>query len=122
MEVVFDFLSKWTGWALGFFATAFAIRGSVKFDVNQWLNDRRERIREKIRVLCPHAFVTVQEEKIVFRSAFVSPFGTYQHRCQRCGVVVDDPTMLNIRAKDLAENLKKWEEVEKEIHCLTKKL
>lgn len=122
MEAVVDFLSKWAGWALGFFAAAFAIRGSVKFDVNQWLNDRRERIKQKIRRLCPHAFVTVQDEKVIFRSAFVSPFGTDRHRCQRCGVVVDDPTMLNLGAKDLADNFKEWEKLEKEIQRLIEKL
>ena len=61
MEELFNFLSEWAGWIFGFFATAFAVRGSIRFDVNVWLNDRLKQREDNLNAMCPHVRPVVED-------------------------------------------------------------
>ena len=52
--------------------TVFAVRTTVRFDVNEWPRDRQARQETKVRAMCPH--VTVYKDdagQVVFQGAFV---------------------------------------------------
>ena len=80
----------WLGWLAALIAGAFALRATVRFDLNEWLKSRRERKEEKVRSLCPHAYLAEEEGTIVVHSSFISPSGTLAWQCQRCGAVTHD--------------------------------
>ena len=76
---------------IGMFLMAFAIKGNIKFDLNQWHKDRRQALEANLRALCPHVNVLIKHEgKLEIRSLFFSPSGTAALRCQACGVIVHD--------------------------------
>ena len=89
MESIIELLEGWGGWVAAAIVSIFAIRGSIKFDVNQWLKDRREVQREKARMLCPHAEVFLDNQgEPCFKSLFQSPSGTPNWICEQCGQTV----------------------------------
>ena len=45
---------QWLGWIAAFIAAVVAIRATVRFDLNEWLRDRRTQREENLRALCPH--------------------------------------------------------------------
>lgn len=89
-------------WAvLGFLTFAVAsivvIRISINFNLNEFLRDRRQNYMRKARNACPHMELSVldnsskdKEFNIKIRSWFVSPAGSFQYQCQRCGLIVSD--------------------------------
>ena len=85
--------SLWTLFlaVLAFVATVFALRTTVRFDVNEWLRDRRERREANLTAMCPHAmFLSDGQMPVGVRSTYISPFGTAAWQCQLCGHVTHD--------------------------------
>ena len=124
MDGLTNWLSEWGGWLLGLTAAVVAIRGSVKFDVNQWLNDRREKYRKNYDFLCPHAysFIDPDSGKVGIRSLFTSPSGTTSWICESCGCVVyTEESVMHILQSWLS-NPKGLLEVEKKRNKLYDKL
>lgn len=70
----------------GIIATIFAIRVSLNWV--DFLEYRRKIQKEKLRALCPHVEGVVSGKKVGVRSCFISPSGTLDSVCSRCGVVV----------------------------------
>ena len=122
MEELFNFLSEWAGWIFGFFAAAFAVRGSIKFDVNVWLNDRRKRIKDNLKAMCPHVRPFVEDGINKMQSTFISPPGTAAWQCQRCGRVTYDTEEIELNCKYWAENPDDLAERNKKMEKLAKKL
>lgn len=89
-------------WAvIGFLAftvvSIVAIRISINFNLNEFLRDRRQNYIRKARNVCPHMELSVldnnskdKEFDIQIRSWFVSPAGSLQYQCQRCGLITSD--------------------------------
>ena len=44
----------WGGWALAAITGILALRANVRFDVNDYLKERRKRLEGNLRSLCPH--------------------------------------------------------------------
>lgn len=75
---------------IGMIIAAVTVRGIVKFDVNQWQNDRRNRLEENLRSLCPH--ITYQQDdngSFIFTKSFSrqqkSNLGGTFYKCELCG-------------------------------------
>ena len=86
-------------------ATVFAIRTTVKFDLNQYLKDRRERAEENLRLLCPHVEPEQDEGgRYIVKSLFASPPGQYHFHCEHCGRVTNDRDEPRRNAQYWAEN------------------
>ena len=89
----------------------------VRFDVNEWFRDRYERRRDQVKVLCPHAEPVLDEDgDRRIRSFFVSPSGTLNFQCGRCGLVVNDEDIIyrlmaywEQHPKDLSAREKKFQ-------------
>jgi hypothetical protein len=81
-------LSFWqfVGVIATFVATFIAIKVSLSFDVNKYLDSRKKAYMVKLRNACTHVDFVKAHGNIVVRTLFVSPPGTVQWQCQRCGV------------------------------------
>lgn len=68
-----------------------AIRVSFQFDVNKYLESRKESSINKLMNVCPHViYVEAGDGNIGLQSSYVSPPGTVQWRCGRCGHITYD--------------------------------
>jgi hypothetical protein len=65
-----------------------AVRISLSFDLNKYLESRRGSYTQKLRNACTHVRLEpVNDGQIQARSLFISPPGTMQWQCQRCGTL-----------------------------------
>ena len=65
---------------------AFAVKGTIKFDLNEYLRDRRKRKEDHLRSMCPHAvFSEAGQGQLAVRGTYISPPGTTAWQCQLCG-------------------------------------
>ena len=92
---------NWLFWIAAFVAAIIAVRGIVRFDVNEWLRDRRKQKEESLRALCPHVKPIYVDDKPAMRSTFVSPSGTLGWQCQTCGTFTHDEASID-------ENTEYW--------------
>ncbi len=114
---------SWMGWLAAGLATIAAIRGSIRFDVNDWLKERRHQKEVNLRLLCPHASPEIDENgNIGIRSAYVSPMGTTAHHCEMCGAITHDWNEPVRQAHYWAKNPDEFVERLKEMKKLAKKL
>ncbi len=113
-------IGNWIGWVLAFVATVFAIRATVRFDLNEWLNERRNQKKEQLRSLCPHVHGTYHEGQPAVRSTFISPPGTTAYQCQDCHYVTHDRAWVHENAEYWANNPVQLIERTKQIEKLTK--
>lgn len=64
------------------------VRISFRFDLNKYLEEKDKKIRQRLMNACTHMeLIPTKDEKIEARSLFISPPGTLQWQCQRCGLV-----------------------------------
>ena len=78
----------------GLLATVLAVKVRFTFDINRWMESKREsrseRREEKLKAKCPHATFIKEGDQYGFESTFSSPPGTLDYRCRKCGLVTDD--------------------------------
>ena len=90
-----------------------AIRLYLKFDINEYLKERRKIKKERLKNICPHVMLNIIDGNI--ESLFISPSGTLNYICQQCGLTVLSDKMANeVSTKDLKKILKKQKEYVKE--------
>lgn len=82
---------SWAWWQVivAIVVAVLTIRVAATFNVTEWLENRHKRRKEALRVLCPHATVVWVDRngRLEVRCLIVSPAGTLQAQCQRCGTV-----------------------------------
>lgn len=65
-----------------------AIRFTFSLDLNKFSENRAEQNISKLRNACPHIELTPHDDNAIeSKSLFISPPGTIQWQCQRCGIV-----------------------------------
>ena len=117
-----DEILSWAGWLVAIVASLFLIRGTVRFDVNKWLENRREQKLDNIRALCPHMRVSFDGDRIMLNSTFVSPPGTTAWQCQVCGIITHDGGAVEASTKYWAENINELSKRNKKINKQLKRL
>ena len=64
------------------------IRIGIRFDLNKYLEERDKKIKQRLMNACVHMeLIPTKDGKIEVRSFFISPPGTLQWQCQRCGQI-----------------------------------
>lgn len=95
-----------------------AIRISFKFDINRYLENRREIKISQLKNICPHTrIVDVKGNQIELESLFSSPMGTPKWICSQCGLIVnheDDVNRITERYRDPSLILKMQKKFNKE--------
>lgn len=69
------------------FGGLIAIRVTFNFDLNKYLDSRKETLKAKCKNACLHFEFIEINDGIKINSFFVSPPGTSSYICQRCGLV-----------------------------------
>lgn len=97
-------------------------RANIRFDINEWRRDRRKRLEDKIRMLCPHVSPGKDNGQYILRSAYVSPPGTTAWHCQKCGHITYAEAEVDAghrywleNPKELIERFKKIKKIEKKL-------
>lgn len=86
-------------WIVAMLAAIFAVRGVVRFDVNEWLRDRRKLKAATAMNLCPHVRTVKVDDGIELHSTFISPPGTVAWQCQRCKTITHDEGWIDANTK-----------------------
>jgi len=107
---------------IGMLIAAVTVRGIVKFDVNQWFNDRRKRLEENLSMLCPHVRTVVRGNTVEVYSTFISPPGTVAYQCQRCGQITYDESAIGTQVQYWCANPNALSERNNEMEKAAKKL
>lgn len=73
----------------------------VKFDINAFIESRKERHRKLAQCYCPHMdFIPHGDNSFQVKSLFYTPFGTPNWFCSRCGAVLPyEPNQGEFKAK-----------------------
>lgn len=100
-----------------------AVKVTLSFDINEYLKSRDEKLKGKIRSYCPHVAIKEIDDKIGIQSTFISPSGTLNWICQRCGLQIFhlDQGDESRRLKYFLENPKKLTKQDREFQKLAKK-
>ena len=73
-----------------------AIRISLKFDINKFLENRRKIKLDQLKNICPHMRISHNEgNSFIFESFFSSPIGTTKWFCSQCGCIVESQEDVN---------------------------
>ncbi|MBU1854850.1 MAG: hypothetical protein KKF89_03960 [Nanoarchaeota archaeon] len=99
-----------------------AIRISFKFDINQFLENRRKVKLNQLKNICPHGTMSLDGDKIIFQSYFSSPSGTVQWGCSQCGLVVNSEDEVKRINNHLLKDPKLFITKQKKFSKETKKL
>jgi len=100
-----------------------AVKVTFNFDINKYLKTRQERYSAKCKNACTHFEFVPTDDAIVVRSFFVSPSGTLNYICQRCGLI---RLHLDFDAEQrtvdyYSKNINEYHKMNKKFHKLLKK-
>ena len=113
---------EWALWTLTGMLTAGACVIAFKFDINRWMEHRREVREKQLRALCPHLEISVDDDKLSGKSLFVSPPGTMAWTCQKCGVQTHSEDQVRDMAKFWLQQTDKYFERLRKIKKISRKL
>ena len=127
VSYLLTFLSEWAGWIFGFFAAAFAIRGSVNLNVGEIKRENRLSKTENLRALCPHVIVQpLDNGTTLFRKAFFNAsknnITNNYFVCELCGYKTNDSNEPYRWTTYWTSNPNIWRERNEKIKQLEKKL
>ena len=119
-----DFFVSWAGWVLALLAIVFAVKATVRFDVNEWLKERRKQNEEHLRSLCPHVQVFEERGEYGVRTTYIptSSIGATAWQCEKCKKVTRDPVTAEEVTAYWAENPKALQDRHEKMKKLAKKL
>ena len=97
---------------------AIAVKITLSFDLNKWLESRRARKQAKLLVICPHNYRAItNHDEISIQSHFNSPRGTFSYMCNQCGFWTSDESvperLISIWANDLEGLAKRQKQFER---------
>ena len=99
-----------------------AVKFAFTFDINQWGESRRNRLKEKLKAKCPHAIPVKEGGVWGFESSFLSPSGTTAYQCRMCGVVTYDMRAAKYMLERYLSNPEQYIKQDKAFHKVHKKL
>jgi hypothetical protein len=100
-----------------------AIKITFTFDINKYLKNRKEDIKNRAKNYCPHAYADVVNDRFIMKSTFISPSGTTDYICERCQLIkyhIDEEDE-NDRIQDYINDIEKYNKQEKEFKKILKK-
>ncbi len=123
IELIFSNIKNifWLIFALALLIVAIKI--TFTFNINEYLKIRKGNIDNKIRNCCPHAHISIVDNKVIAESSFVSPVGTTNYICERCRSViyVMDKESEKQRIEKLVKNFDGYIKQEKKFKKLLRK-
>ena len=126
MEKLIEITSENGIWLTILAITVFAvgiISLTIRFDLNKWY-ERRDNARiRKVRSLCTHVSIDIDEnDRISVESYYFTPAMSPYWICRRCGVLTLDSRLPKQNSAHWGRNPKEWIEKEKEFLKLAEKM
>lgn len=126
LEIISNINFDFTDFLLSIIAIAvsiIAIKITFSFDINEFLKDRNEKLKGKIKNYCTHVEIKERNDEIYVQSSFISPSGTTNWICQKCGtqLYILDKESEDSRVRYFIENPKKLKKQEEKFQKLMKK-
>ena len=115
-------LVTWGGWAVALITGVLAIKATVRFDVNEWLKERRNQRENYLRSLCPHVQVGMKDGRQIIKPTHMSPAGVLGWQCQLCGIISHDIEALRGYAAYWKQNPQELVERHEKMGKIRKKL
>ncbi len=109
---------------VGIIVGVVAIRISLNFDINRYIENRQERLKRKARNHCAHLeLIPTGDNALKARSLWVSPPGTTNWICQRCGTIKlhHSNDEWERAAQYYIENIDEYTKMNKKFHKILKK-
>ena len=127
MEELINFLSEWAGWIFGFFATAFAVRGSVNLSVHELEKESNRKIEQNLQALCPNVNCLQSDDgSLEFANCFFeqpkSNRNVTNYKCELCGYKTNSIWEPHRLVRYWRENPTAWKKRNKKMQKLAKKL
>lgn len=101
MARLFESMTEWWHWALAVLMlgiAAISVKVAWTFNLNEWIESKHERRKERLKVLCPHTVLSVRtnpetgKPDLHIQSLVHSAFGTTEGWCSQCGMRFNDWT------------------------------
>ena len=92
--------------ALSVIVAVVVVKIGISFNVNDYMNERRKRGKDRLVMLCPHAISRVDGDKLMIESLMTSPSGTLSWVCSRCRTMTHDQGAVERTMKDYADDPK----------------
>ena len=121
-SLVRNSLSSWQiAWLI--IITLTTITVVIKFDINRYLENRRNIAKQRSMNACRHMVLETDGNKLVCKILFVPPSGTMKYQCQRCGLIVShfDKSEYDKLVEYYISNPKKYKKHNKRFEKLLKK-
>lgn len=116
-------ITTYGGWIAAAILGAFALKATVRIDIDEWMKRRDEKLKERIQRTCTHTSLVVRKDgTVVVESRYVSPSGTLSYYCRRCSRVVPTDVGIMEEAEYWGNHPKEWTKREAEVQKLAKKL
>lgn len=100
-----------------------SIAFKFKFNVNDYLRDRREIKKDQLKNVCPHIRITnIQGKEIQVQSMFNTSYGTFIWMCSQCGLIVNSEDEVNRIMNNYEKDPSKIAEQQEKYYKKAKKL
>ena len=108
---------------IAFFVWIIAVRITFTFDINKYIENRKDNIKSKSKNYCTHSKFVKIWESYGIQSTFVSPSWTLSYYCEKCWLIknVIDEREENQRLKYYMNNIDEYKKQEKKFEKLLKK-
>lgn len=108
-------------WLVALVAAVFVLRGTVRFDINAWMQQRDEKRKLKARRLCTHTKFVETPKGMKVMATCESPPGTHDWVCGTCGQWMQESKMQEI-VSHWAQNPEMWIKQDQEFYKYVKRL
>lgn len=95
---------------------------SIRFDFTKYLIDRRDRQKDKLKVVCPHTELIELAEGTYVQPLFSQVPGTATYQCSICGYSTHDLDAIQALSKAFEQNRQLYTRRQRQVNRLTKKL
>ena len=122
MDVLADTLLRFAVAIVVLAVAVVTVKFGFTFDINRWVELRRERLKERIQTECPHTEISRQGNGMAIESRFFSPSGTVTYQCTMCGLLTNDSRVPGKLMEKYRHDPKLYFEQLKKVDRLAKKL
>ena len=110
-------------WTFALFMGIIAVKITLSFDFNRWLETRRAHQEENLQAICPHCYLSITPGgDLRIDSHFNSPRGTVYWMCNQCGLWILDGSLPERIMKEWARDLEGLMERQRRLNKLARKL
>ena len=99
-----------------------SITFSIRFDLTKFFSDRRSRLKDKLKAVCPHTQLIDLENGTYIQPLFAQVPGHHSYQCPVCGYSTHDLEAVQALSKAFESNRQLYTKRQRQANRLGKKL